>query len=128
MFADPWNPSSTEVRAWAYTADSPVPCQDWDLSLSWASHERDYLEFAADKDCPHSDFFLCVVYRMVGDAVRSRFIVASEPLVRGFIELASNHKSKRLRMWRERALYLLKNPEEFNYDAWCAGGLARDEH
>jgi hypothetical protein len=124
MFADPWNPSSTEVRAWAYTPGAEDPCQDWDLSLSWIGHEREYLEFAADPACPHADFFLRVLYLMVGDAVRTQFRAASEEATRGLIDLATKCESWRLRLWRERSLRLLKNPNEFEYDEWCGGGLA----
>ncbi len=106
--ADPWNPSSSEVRAWAYAPDGMQPCQDWDLSLSWGGHERDYLEFAADPACPSQRFFLHVLYLMVGDAVRSGYHSVPEATVRGFIDLAAHHQSPELRLWRERALILLK--------------------
>ena len=124
MFADPWNPSSTEVRAWAYSTDAVAPCQDWDLALSWAGHERDYLQFAADPNCPTQSFFLRVIYLMVGDAVRTGYRSISEAQVVGFVELAAGTRSKPLRLWRERALRLLKHPSEFEYAAWCGGGLA----
>ena len=126
MFSDPWNPSSTEVRAWAYTAGATAPCEDWDLSLAWARHERDYLEFAADPNCPNSDYFLYILYFVVGYAVRNNYRTVPEPVIRGFIDLAANTKSQRLQSWRVRALRLLKHPEEFQYAAWCGGGLARD--
>jgi hypothetical protein len=126
MFADPWNPSSTEIRAWAYRADAVEPCEDWTLALSWARHERDYLEFAADPRCPNADFFLHLVYFIVGKAVHSEFRPEPEPVIRGFIDLAANTRSRRLRLWRERALQLLKHPADFDYAAWCAGGLANE--
>jgi len=127
MFADPWNPSSTEVRAWAYTVDAEAPCEDWDLALAWAGHERDYLEFAADPNCPNQAFFLHVIYFMVGNAVRAGYRNVPQPVVQGFVDLVANTRSKPLRLWRERSLRLLKNPAEFQYDAWCAGGLAREQ-
>ena len=125
MFADPWNPSSTEVRAWAYSVDAMDPCQDWDLALSWAGHERDYLHFVADPDCPTGEFFLKVIYLMVGDAVRCEYRNVSEPTVRGFVALAMDSKCEVLRLWHARSNHLLNHPSEFEYDAWCGGGLAR---
>jgi hypothetical protein len=126
MFSDPWNPSSTEVRVWAYTAGAIAPCEDWDLSLLWARHERDYLEFAADPRCPNSDYFLHILYFVVGSAVRSKYRSVPEPVIRGFMDLAAKAESQRLQSWRVRALHLLKHPEDFQYAAWCGGGLARD--
>jgi hypothetical protein len=126
MFCDPWNPSSAEVRTWAYTAGAAAPCEDWDLSLLWARHERDYLEFAADPHCPNSDYFLHVLYFVVGHAVRNEYRSVPEPVILGFIDLAANAKNHRLQCWRVRALRLLKRPDEFQYEAWCAGGFARD--
>jgi hypothetical protein len=127
MFSDPWNPSSAEVRAWAYTPGAIEPCQDWDLSLSWAGHERDYLKFAGDSACPNSDYFLRVLYLMVGDAVRNGYRTVPEPIVLGFVDLADGSPDQRIRLWRTRALRLLKHPEEFQYEAWCGGRLAREQ-
>jgi hypothetical protein len=127
MFADPWNPSITEVRAWAYDAAAEEPCQDWDLALCWAGHERDYLDFASDRRCPKRAFFLSVIYLMVGDAVRSEFRSTSEAMVSGFVQLGANHSDPAIRLWHSRASHLLDHPKEFEYDAWCAGKLARDD-
>jgi hypothetical protein len=125
MFKDPWNPSSSEVRAWAYTAGVEQPCEDWDLALAWARHERDYLAFAQDPVCPQRDFFLHLLYFIVGDAVRKDFRTVAEPVVRGFVDRAADSASVRLQLWRRRALGLLARPQEFDYAAWCGGGLAR---
>jgi hypothetical protein len=125
VFADPWNPSSTEVRAWAYTPAAVAPCEDWDLSLAWARHERDYLEFAADPECPNRDYFLHLLYFIVGNAVRNGYRTVPEPVVRGFIDLAANSQSKQVQLWYRQALVLLKHPSEFEYAAWCGGGLAQ---
>ncbi|MCL2309994.1 MAG: hypothetical protein FWC42_09075 [Proteobacteria bacterium] len=126
MFANSWNPSSTEVRAWAYTAGAEAPCQDWDLACLWARHERDYIEFASDKNCPHRLFFLHVLYLIVGDAVRNGFRNIPEAVIRGFVELAATSTEPSVRLWRERSLRLLKRPSEFDYEAWCAGGFANE--
>jgi hypothetical protein len=127
MFSDPWNPSSSEVRAWAYDPEALEPCQDWDLALSWAGHEHDYFEFAADQSCPNQAFFLHVLYLMVGDSVRSGFQSTPEHIVRGFIGLGENHINRGVSLWHERSLRLLRNPAEFEYGAWCGGGLARND-
>lgn len=127
MFSDPWNPSSTEIQSWAYDATAHEPCQDWDLALSWAGHERDYLSFSADPHCPKQAFFLHVLYLMVGDAVRSRFGVAPESSVRGLLERSKAYPCKAIRLWHDRSLRLLKYPHEFDYETWCAGGFVRSD-
>jgi hypothetical protein len=125
-FADPWNPSSSEVRAWAYAPNPDAPCEDWDLALSWAGHERDYLEFAADAGCPNQAYFLHALYFMVGSAVRSEFRSVPRPVVQGFIDRTADTGNQQLQLWRERSIRLLKNPNEFKYAAWCGGGLAKN--
>jgi hypothetical protein len=126
MFSDPWNPSSAEVRQWAYTLDADEPCQDWDLALSWAAHEREYIEFAADQECPSRKYFLRLLYFIIGDAVRNNFRTVSEARSRSFVEFGRKTASPEVRLWCERSLDLLKNPEGFEYSAWCGGGLAND--
>ena len=125
MIADPWNPSATEVREWAYTVAAKEPCQDWQLALSWARHEKTYLELVADDDCPNRGYFLDVLYIIVGDAVRSGFRSVEEPILRGFLERASEYDHKDIAAWRTRTIELLKYPDTFSYGLWCGGGYAR---
>jgi hypothetical protein len=124
-FADPWNPEPDEIRAWAYDADAMCPEQDFDLALSWAGHEKAYLELAQHEACPKRRFFLGVLYLMVGDAVRTRFHVAPEPVVRGLIEHGNDYDHPEIRLWQERSRALLANRDLFDYDLWCGGGYAR---
>ena len=125
LFANPWNPSSREIRAWAYAHNAQAPCQDWDLALAWAGHERDYLEFSADANCPNRLYFLHVIYLMVGSAVRNGYRTTPKAVVKGFVERAANSRCQSLRRWRERSLHLLAHPSEFDYTAWCGGGYSR---
>ena len=124
---DPWNPMPDEVREWAYDPEALEPCQDWDLALSWAQHERAYLELAADPACPKRRYFLALLYLMVGDAVRTGFRNRPRPLIEGLIEKGDSYKHPDIRRWQERSRRLLKDPESFAYEDWCAGGLARQE-
>ena len=126
MFLNPHNPSSTEVRAWAYSAGATEPCQDWDLVLSWVRHERDYLEFVADINCPNRLYFLHILYLIVGDAVRGNFRSLPEWDVRGLLELSKNFPHREIDVWRNRSIELLKHPEILEYNDWCGGGHARN--
>lgn len=121
---DPWNPSSSEIREWAFDADSLAPCEDWDLALSWAQDERVYLSLASDDSCPKRRFFLSVIYLMVGDAVRSKFNVRSRPIIEGFIALGDEYRHPDIQSWQTRSRRLLANPDLFDYADWCGGGLA----
>lgn len=124
MFADPWNPSSKEVRTWAYSPGAEYPCEDWELALAWARHEQDYIDFASDLACPTKSFFLHVLYYIVGKAVRDGLDLSTEAIIRGFVERGAASKDKDVHRWRERSLRLLKNPAECDYEAWCCGGFA----
>lgn len=127
-FVDPWNPSHAEVVAWAFDAESMEPTQDFDLALSWRRGlEKTYLDLANDGDCPKQAFFLHLIYLMVGDAVRANYKSVPRPSVEGFVELGDAYDHTGIRAWQKRARSLLKDPTTFSYEAWCAGGLARQD-
>ena len=125
MFNDPWNPSSYEVKEWAYTIGAIEPCQDWDLSLAWVGFEDDFIGYASDASCPNADYFLHILYFMVGDSVRSKFNSTHESSVREFIKLGYASKNHKVRLWAQRATNLINHPEAFDYESWCGGQLAK---
>ena len=122
---DPWNPSADDVRAWAADPVATEPCQDWDLALSWARHDGTYLRLASDDACPNRRFLLRVLYLIVGDAVRTGYRSATRIDVEALLARGAGHRHPDVRLWRERSHDLLAHPEAFDYDDWCAGGLAR---
>jgi hypothetical protein len=123
-FEDPWNPTSTEIRQWAFEADAMHPCQDWELALLWTGFEDLFLELAADRRCPSKDFFLSMLYLMVGDYVRRGVDHQVQFNLKDFIGKADGLDSDALRTWQRRSLDLLRHPEKFDYEEWCAGRLA----
>jgi hypothetical protein len=123
---DPWNPMPDEVREWAYDPAALEPCEDWDLALCWAQHEPLYLELASDASCPTRRYFLGVLYLMVGDAVRAGFRSRPRPLIEGLIARGDEYPHPDIKQWQERSRQLLKQPELFDYDRWCAGGFANE--
>jgi hypothetical protein len=124
-FHDPWNPTHDEVMAWAFDADAAEPSQEFELALSWArQHERTYLELAGDDGCPKRRYFLSLIYFMIGNAVRQEFKGVARPLVEGLIQLGDAVDHPDIRTWQARARGLLADPDEYSFDAWCAGGLA----
>ena len=122
---DPWNPSAEEVRDWAYNAEALEPCEDFDLALEWSRHERVLLECAADIHCPKKEYFLGVLYLIVGDAVRTEYRSLPRPILEGFIGRGNEYPHPTIQKWQHRTRELMKNPDSFSYDLWCAGGLAR---
>jgi len=125
MVRDPWNPSVEDVLEWAYDPSSEDPCQDWDLALTWVGHQAEYIRLACDKNCPKREFFLHMLYLMVGDPVRSNYRSVSKEAVLAFIQQGRYTSDQDVQLWRERSLELLKKPDTFNYHDWCGGGLAR---
>jgi hypothetical protein len=123
---DPLHPTPDEIREWAYDVDALEPCQDWDLVLSWVQHEPVFLELASDDSCPSRRYFLSLIYLMVGDAVRTSFRNRPRPLIEAFIARGDQYDHPDIKRWQVRSRELLKRPELFNYERWCAGGLARD--
>lgn len=124
-FANPWNPQPEEIRAWAYDANAPWPHQDFDLALSWARHEKAYLDLAADVTCPKQNFFLSMLYRVVGDAIRHEYKSVPKPILLGFIERGSSYTAPGIREWQTRSMALISDPSQFDYYLWCAGGYAQ---
>lgn len=122
---DPWNPTEAEVRDWAYQPGAMEPEQDWHLALSDTGFEARYLDFVADPACPNSDYFLWVLYLIVGDAVRTGYRTHSAENVEVLLERGLATGNPELALWAESSRELMRRPETFDYDLWCGGGLAR---
>ncbi len=125
-FADPWNPSSSEIQAWAFEVDAEHPCQDWELALLWRGYEDLYLELAADAHCPSAGFFLSILYLMVGDQIRRGAGHQVKFNLNDLVAKANIYDNCALRVWQARSRRLVKHPEEFDYELWCGGGYAAE--
>ena len=123
---DPWNPKPDEIRQWAYTPGAVEPCQDWDLALIWARHEKAMLECAADDACPNRRYLLNELYKMVRYAVRDGFRSMPRPVIKGTIPRGDEYPHPDIRTWQARSRELLKSPESFDYETWSSYGLASD--
>jgi hypothetical protein len=122
----PYNPTAEDLRLWAYEADSLEPEQDWDLILSWTPYDDLFLEFASDPNCPKTDYFLALLYLIVGDAVRTRYRTKAKQDIEALLQKAEKRFPKhRIYLWVRRSRDLLVLPDTFRYDHWCGGGLAR---
>jgi hypothetical protein len=123
---DPYNPIEEDIRAWASNSDSIEPEQDWDLMLANIDRTDLYLELASDDGCPNADYFLSVLYLIVGDAVRTEFKTKNREEIEDLLNKAKKTYSKNcIHLWIQRSIELIKQPESFDYDDWCAGGLVQ---
>jgi hypothetical protein len=112
-----------KVRTWAYD-DSPALSQDHDLMLISLGVNDLLLELAADDTCPKQQDFLDCLYLLVGDAVMTKGVGTPFAEVEVLLELAEKETNLRIKTWLQLSRYLLKHPQEFDYDLWCSGALA----
>ena len=124
----PWSPSPDDVRDWAQSTTSPwseEPCEDWPLALTWAQHEKAYLELASDNSCPARRYMLFVLYFIVGYAVHSGLKSSQQAIIEGFISHGDQYPHPDILKWQQRSIELLNNSKAFDYDQWCGGGYVR---
>lgn len=123
----PHNPRAEELTEWAYDAAAQEPAQDWDLTLAHCPYESLYMKFASATDCPKQEYFLALLYLIVGDAVRSQYRTRSREDIEGLLAQAEQScASHWVHLWVKRARALIAGEQPFRYDDWCAGVLARD--
>ena len=114
-----------ELIDWAYDPTSAEPVQDWDLLVATMPWDELFLQLAADPNCPKSDFFLSVLYLIVGDAVRTVYATRTRLQVEELLRSSPQHPT--LALWVDRSRDLMARPHTFQYEDWCAGGLARQD-
>jgi hypothetical protein len=123
---DAFDPTDDELRAWAQSGDFAA-MEDWDLLIAEPERASVLIELAAHGPPGSREFFLHCLYLLVGDAVRSRFNTATEQTVEAVLAGAETtaRESESIAVWLARGRRLLEHPDEFEYEAWCGGGLAR---
>jgi len=127
-FANPVDPTTAELRAWAYHPDS-VPLQemppDWDLLVAGDPLIGTLFELAVDRDCPARRFALHCLYIYAADAIRTDFRAHPRRKLKRFVEQAEKDGDEMLAIWAHNAKMLLARKELFDYADWCEGGLVR---
>ncbi|MGH8794251.1 MAG: hypothetical protein ACRDXX_16590 [Stackebrandtia sp.] len=126
-FDSPVNPSSDELRAWAYDpgAGAPQTAAQWDLLLADDPLAPTLVELAADPICPKRTFALHCLYLYAADAVRTGFRAHPRRKVKKLLEQADSTADAWVELWAENTRALIGNPDLFDYRDWCQGGLAR---
>jgi len=124
----PYNPVAEDIRSWAFDVGAEEPVQDWDLMLAHVAQDELFLELASDDACPKADYFLALLYLIVGDAVRTDYAGRTKDRIEGLLKKGEASFPKRcIYLWIRRSKDLLAHPESFRYDDWCAGLLARKQ-
>jgi hypothetical protein len=128
-FANPVDPTSSELRAWAYQPDS-VPLHsmppDWDLLVSGDHLIGTLFELAMDPACPARRFALHCLYIYAADGIRTQFRAHPKRRLRKLVEQAEERGDEMMATWAHNSRMLLARPELFDYHDWCEGGLVRN--
>ena len=120
------NPIADDIRRWAFDPDAEEPVQDWDLLLATTDQEDLFMELASDDTCPNAEYFLGVLYLIVGDAVRTEYRTHPKARIEDLLGMAEARFPKRcIYLWVRRSKDLMTHPESFLYDEWCGGILGR---
>ncbi len=128
-FANPVDPTTAELRAWAYHPDptllQTMP-QDWDLLVSGDRLIGTLFELAMDPGCPARRFALHCMYIYAADGIRTNFRAHPRRRLRKFVENAEHDGDEMPVIWAHNVRMLLARPELFDYHDWCEGGLVRN--
>ncbi|HLP86188.1 MAG TPA: hypothetical protein VK157_17680 [Phycisphaerales bacterium] len=105
-FVNPFNPTETELRAWAADADAMYPdemSQDWDLVVAAWERASLIVELAGDESCPQQQFFLLALEALATRCLRCTG-QTGEPCVREFLASLRGHPSPAIQLFREQTL------------------------
>ena len=127
-FANPVDPSPTELKAWAYHPDA-VPLQsmpqDWDLLVSGDHLIGTLFDLAMDRNCPARRFALHCLYIYAADGIRTQFRAHPKRRLRKLVQQAESLGDEPMKVWAHNSRVLLAKPDLFEYHDWCEGGLVR---
>ena len=112
-----------EIRAWAFADDRAEPHQDYELALANTREFDLFIELAADDSCPARDYFLRILYQIVGGAVMTKYWEESEETIAMILEKTERYPIRKFEILRQRSASLIEDPELFDYGDWCSGGF-----
>jgi hypothetical protein len=130
-FANPVDPTSAELRAWAYQPDS-VPLHsmppDWDLLVSGDRLVNTLFELAMDSACPARRFALHCLHIYAAEGIRTNFQAHPKRRLRKLVEQAEERGDGLMATWAHNSRMLLARQDLFDYHDWYEGGLVRNPH
>ena len=125
FFNAPYNPSFEEIEEWAYTVDAIEPEQEWDIIVDWLRYPDLILRLASDDTCPTQGYFRHLLYVIVGQAVRGTFSTKKKHEIDVLFDHAKKYHHPDIQKWKENAANIFKKPDQFKYDDWFSGKLAK---
>jgi len=123
-FNDPYNPTADEIKIWANDKNSFEPEQDWDIIVNWLEYPDLILKLATEDNCPTQNYFIHILYVIIGDFVRSNRHRSEEIDV--LFNKAKNYDHQNIKIWIERSRYIMKYPKKFKYGDWFSGNLSKN--
>jgi hypothetical protein len=128
-FVNPNDPTTHELRTWAYQPGSltlgNLPSNFDQIAASDGLIEVIF-DLATDPGCPARRFALHCLYLYAANGIRSNFRAHPRRKLRKFVERAEAGHDDVLALWARNTRMLLARPEIFRYPDWCEGGLVRE--
>ncbi|WNO10497.1 hypothetical protein [Teredinibacter sp. KSP-S5-2] len=113
---NPNNPTEDELTEWAFS-EKEWPDQNWDLFLVWHGRFDWYIRLAEDYTCPKRQFFIDLLYYVVGYSFKKTEVDTDALLLR-LVKEAQNVKSKEVRIWRHKIKLLKSGDLVFIQEEW----------
>jgi hypothetical protein len=117
------NPTVEEVKAWAYS-DENWPHDEWDLFLSWTREVDFFIELATDHKCPKKNFFLHMLYYIIGTTFSEPNKTDKLERIKSYAEKGAVVKHGDIKAWRSHIAELLSGAVNYSYDNWRGGVYA----
>lgn len=125
MFANMFNPTISEIRAWAYS-DAEGPDQEWDLYLTRKGEIALFLELATDHHCNKQGYFKYLLYFVVVYNFKAAKTADDKKLtLQAYLDKSQHIRHGDIRVWRKDVEVLQKDLASFSYDQWIKNGLQR---
>jgi hypothetical protein len=124
---EPSNPTISEIEAWAWSyTDQNWPHSEWPLFLTWTREIELFIALAKNQKCPKKDFFLFLLYYIVGFTYsypkKDKKEVKRE--VKEIISNGRGIKQSDILKWVKHSEELLGGKLEYTYEDWRGRKLA----
>lgn len=120
-FADYFNPTEPELRAWASLDGARQPSPEWELVLSWGMDRgrlRVCIQLAADPALANARFFLLLLYTWVSYVAGRENWEALRPEFDRWLDEAKGVRDVAVKRWRRRARLIFQGIEPFDRKGW----------
>ncbi len=116
-FNDWANPTTDEIKLWAYDQNALAPEQDFNLMVAQPGYMAELLDLAADANCPKRNFFLQTLYIYAGDTIKGKNQMRLK-LLEDLLRKGQTYKDDLINIWIKRVNTLKETPNQLNYSDW----------